>query len=200
MRALAPRERRARRATPRTPRTSRSARAPSSRWRTRSRSPQALGDARATSRPRSPPTKRRGARRSRACSARRRRASSGSRTPSATWSSSRSSSPSPCSRAASASPTRTCKVRDPGVRRAASTRGSRSRPRAAERRVAVPARSRRRRRMFTPFRLRELVLPNRVVGLADVPVLGRGRHAERLAPRPPRQRARSAAPGSCSPR
>ena len=53
------------------------------------------------------------ARRSRASSARRRRASSGSSRRSATMTPSRSSSPSTCSPAASASPTRICRLRDP---------------------------------------------------------------------------------------
>ena len=56
-----------------------------------------------------------GGRRWRASSARPRRASSGSSRRSATTTPSRSSSPSTCSPAASASPTRTCRLRDPAL-------------------------------------------------------------------------------------
>ena len=93
-------------ATPRIRRTSRWARAPSWRWRTRSRWRRRSRPSRRFPR-RSPATRPAGVRRWRASSARPRRASSGSSRRSATTTPSRSSSPSTCSPAASASPTRT---------------------------------------------------------------------------------------------
>ena len=122
-------------ATPRTPRTSRSARAPSSRWRTRSRSRGRCGRATST------PTRPSAGRSSRARSARRRARSSGSRGSGATCTRTRGRSRSTCSRARAGSRTASC---------ACATRTSS--PRCGD---APP--------MFAPFRLRGLELANRVV-------------------------------------
>ena len=150
-------------ATPPTPRTSRSARAPSSRWRTPSRSAAGLQAPRATCR-RALAGLRGGApaRRSRRCSARPRSASSGSRTPSATtagWS--------PRQFAFSLL-TRSLRVTHDNLKRA--RRQARGHGRRLVRREGRAAERRRRCQpapppppMFTPFRLRELVLANRVV-------------------------------------
>ncbi len=177
-------------ATRRTPRTSRSARAPSSRWRTRSRSPRASMSTRPCSTAlaayeaeRAPEVER--------CSAPRRRASSGSRTSALLRRTrTRSSSRSTCSRAAGASRTRTCGC---ATRRSSSASIGGSQTGAADgvarARGAPPP-------MFTPFRLRGLGLTNRVVVSPMCHVLRRRRHAERLPPRAPRQRARWAARGS----
>ena len=89
------------------------------------------------------------------------------------------SSPSTCSRAAGASPTATCSC------------ATRAFVAAAD---AEPSQPARRPPMFTPFRLRELELANRVVvSPMDMYCVGR-RHARRLPPRPPRRARRSAAP------
>ena len=183
-------------ATPRTPRTSRSARAPSSRWRTRSRC------ARRSASARDVPD---GARRLRgrapaagrdASSARRRRASSGSRTPSATWTLE------PLQFAFNLM-TRSLRITHenlqgarPRVRGRRSTAGSPIDAARAERRRASPRPSAAAADVHAVPAARAACCANRVVGLADVPVLGGRRHARRLAPRPPRQPRRSAAPAS----
>ena len=85
-------------------------------------------------------------------------------------------SPSTCSRAAGASPTASCSC---------ATRGSCGR---RGQRLRRPP-------MFTPFRLRELELANRVVVSPMDMYSSLRRHARRLPPRAPRRARRSAAPG-----
>ena len=136
-------------ATPRTPRTSRSARAPSSRWRTRSRCAGAARDADDIA-TRSTPTRPSGGRSWRARSARRRRASSGSRGSGATSDSGAAPrSPSTCSPAAGGSRTTTAAARSRASSPTVDAAGQ----------AAVADRP----PMFTPFRLRDLELANRVV-------------------------------------
>ena len=53
--------------------------------------------------------------------------------------------------------------------------------------------------MFTPFRIGQMVVPNRVVGVADEHVFGRARrHSGRLPSRPSRPASAWAGPASCS--
>ena len=184
-------------ATRRTPRTSRSARAPSWRWRTAIAlargARRASGDRRATALAAYEAERRPvGGER---CSARRRPASSGSRTTERYHG--RLEPP----QFAFSLLTRSLrithenlKVRDPAF---VADGGPlvRRRRRQAERRPRA-GRRRRRRRCSRRSGCASCVLRQPRRGLADVPVLGRGRHARRLAPGAPRQPRAWAAPGS----
>ncbi len=168
-------------------RTSRSARVPSSRWRARSRSPSTCTPSRRWASA-SGATRRSAGRRCCGCRARPATRPNGSSTWSAMCISIRCNSTTRSSRAPSASAMRTFER--------ATAHGSRARRCGSKNRQRAGSRERRAPPMFTPFRLRDLELKNRIVVSPMAQYTRRGRHADRLAFRPPAPSAPRAAPVS----
>ena len=142
---------------------------------------------RATSGARSPPTRTSAGRSSRARSAPRRRASSGSRASRATSARSRAQFAFNLLTRSRRITYDNLRVRDPGFVASVDDDFTRSVAAASNGRGPIPP-------MFLPFRLRDLVLPNRVVVSPMDMYSAVDGAVERLPPRPPRQRGPSAAP------